>query len=435
MHIPTLLALLALSLPGVASAQTPPAATVAANPALSARVDELVALIAGRGDFESYFTPAFHAALPKSKWDAVVASMVAQMGQPLAIDAIAPVTPFSANLRVRFERGIVNAQIAIDPAPPHQVAGLLFTGAEVAGDSLEMLTADIRALPGTAGLGIYDLGKSAPRLIAGIDPDKTMPLGSAFKLWVLGELARETKAGERTWADVVPLGRASLPSGITQTWPAGSPTTLQTLATLMVSISDNTATDTLVTLEGAKLDAFVTKVGTPGLAPVPTTRQMFALKTPANDDLAAQWATQLAPSARRRLLDANAGRLDSTTVDPMMFSGRPVSIDTLEWFASPAQTAGMFDWLRREGGQTPLSLLAVNPGVDPATRARFDYLGFKGGSEPGVITLNFLVRRKDGQWLAVIGGWHRGDAGVEEARFVQLMTRALVLVSDGKLPD
>ena len=51
--------------------------------------------------------------------------------------------------------------------------------------------------------------------------------------------------------------RASLPSGITQSWPAGSPVTLQTLATLMISISDNTATDTLVTLERRKLDAFV----------------------------------------------------------------------------------------------------------------------------------------------------------------------------------
>ncbi len=435
MHIPTLLALLALSLLGVAKAQTPPAATVTANPALSARVDELIALIAGRGDFEHYFTPAFHAALPKSKWDSVIASIVAQMGQPLSIDATAPVTPFSANLRVRFERGIVNARIAIDPAPPHQVAGLLFTGAEVAGDSLDKLTADLRSLPGMASLGVYELGKGTPRLIAGIDPDKAMPLGSSFKLWVLGELARETAARERSWADVVLLGRASLPSGITQAWPANSPATLQTLATLMVSISDNTATDTLVRLEGAKLDAFVTKIGAPGLAPVLTTRQMFALKTPVNSDLAAQWATRLAPSARRRLLEANAGRLDSTTVDPMMFSGRPASIDTLEWFASPAQTAGILDWLRTQGGETALSLLAVNPGIDPATRDRFDYLGFKGGSEPGVITLNFLVKRKDGRWLAVAAGWHRNDASIEESRFVQLMTRALVLLSDSPLPN
>jgi len=412
-----------------AAAQTVAESSNATDPALVARSRELIGVVAGSGDFNGYFAPSFHAALPKQRWDAVVASMTAQMGKPLAIDRLTAVTPFSANLRVRFERGVVNAQIAIDPAPPHQVVGLLFTGPEMAGDTLDKLVADIRALPGTTGLGIYALGEGAPRLVAGIAPDKAMPLGSAFKLWVLGELAREVGAGERKWSDVVPIGPASLPSGITQNWPARSPVTIQTLATLMISISDNSATDTLVSLEGGRLDDFVTKAGVPGLAPVLTTRQMFALKSPANADLAAQWATSLAPSARRTLLDTSAARLRTTPVDPMMFAGKPSKIDTLEWFASPADTARMFDWLRKQNGETPLSLLAINPGIDPATRAKFDYVGFKGGSEPGVVTLNFLVRRKDGRWLAIAGGWHRNDAGVEENRLVMLMTRALVLAA------
>lgn len=436
MRILASFALLITSVPGVAIAQSPPAAVApAADPSLMARSRELIGVIAGSGDFQGYFAPSFHAALPKEKWDAVVASMTAQMGKPVAIDRLTAVTPFSANLRVRFERGIVNAQIAIDPAPPHQVVGLLFTGAEMAGDTLDKLAADIRALPGTTGFGVYALGEGAPRLVAGIAPDKAMPLGSAFKLWVLGEFAREVSAGERKWGDVVPIGPASLPSGITQSWPPGSPVTIQTLATLMISISDNTATDTLVSLEGKRLDDFVTQMGVPSLAPVLTTRQMFALKSPANADLATFWAAQSAPSARRTFLDRNALRLGSTPVDPMMFAGRPTKIDTLEWFASPADTARMFDWLRKEGGEIPLSLLAVNPGIDSATRGRFDYVGFKGGSEPGVITLNFLVRRKDGRWLAIAAGWHRGDAGVENDRLTMLMTRALVLLADAPLSN
>ena len=429
-------ALLIVSVPGIAAAQTPPAATApAADPSLTVRSHELIGIVSGTGDFSGYFAPSFHAALPKEKWDAVVVSMTGQMGKPLAIDRLTAVTPFSANLRVRFERGVVNAQIAIDPAPPHQVVGLLFTGPEMAGDTLDKLAADIRALPGTTGLGIYALGEGAPRLVAGIAPDKAMPLGSAFKLWVLGELAREVSAGERKWSDVVAIGPASLPSGITQNWPPGSPVTIQTLATLMISISDNTATDTLVSLEGEQLDHFVTQAGVPRLAPVLTTRQMFALKSPANADLATQWATSLAPSARRTLLDGNAARLRTTPVDPMMFAGKPTKVDTLEWFASPAETAGILDWLRKQGGETPLSLLAINPGIDPTTRAKFDYVGFKGGSEPGVVTLNFLVRRKDGRWLAIAAGWHRNDAGVEENRLIMLMTRALVLLADAPLPN
>lgn len=428
------LALAAFTLGPAAHAQMTRTATEAADPALTARIGELVTLIGRGGDFQSYFAPSFHAALPKEKWDAVVTSMTAQMGKPVAIDRLTAVTPFSANLRVRFERGVVNAQIAIDPAPPHQVVGLLFTGPEMAGDTLDKLAADIRALPGTTGLGIYALNEGAPRLVAGIAPDKTLPLGSAFKLWVLGELAREVNAGERKWSDVVPIGPASLPSGITQNWPARSPVTIQTLAALMISISDNTATDTLVSLEGERLDRFVTQAGVPGLAPVLTTREMFALKSLVNADLATEWGTSLTPSARRTLLDSNATRLRTTPVDPMMFAGKPTKIDTLEWFASPAEAARILDWLRKEGGETPLSLLAINPGIDPATRNKFDYVGFKGGSEPGVVTLNFLVRRKDGRWLAIAAGWHRNDAGVEENRLIMLMTRALVLLADSPLP-
>ncbi|MDB5678685.1 serine hydrolase [Sphingomonas bacterium] len=427
--------LLGISQPGFAQtpAPIPSTSTTVADPALGARAGELVGLIAGAGDFDAYFSPAFHAALPRDKWDAVVAQVTAQMGKPIAVESIVAISAWAATVRLRFERGIVTVQLAVDPAPPHAAIGLLFTGTEIAGDTVDKLAADFRALPGASGFGIYALGEGVPKLVAGAEPDRTAPLGSAFKLWVLGELAREVAAGERKWADVVPVGPPSLPSGITQSWPAGSPVTLQTLATLMISISDNTATDTLVSLEGAKLDGFVTAAGAPGLAPMLTTRQMFAIKSPANAGLAAAWA-KAAPVERRTLLAANAPRLATTVVDPSIFGGKPVSIDTLEWFASPAQTAGVLDWLRTKSGETALALLAVNPGTDAGTRAKFDYVGFKGGSEPGVITLNYLVRRKDGRWLAVVGNWHRADAGVETLAFSQLMTRALVLASSTTLP-
>ncbi|THD34761.1 MAG: serine hydrolase [Sphingomonas sp.] len=430
--------LIALILLGIAQpcvAQTPPpappAAAVAADPALTTRANELIGIVAGTGDFDGYFSPSFHAALSKDKWDAVVASMTGQMGKPLAVVTITPVTPFTAYLRLKFERGIVNAQIAVDPAAPHAVTSLLFTGGEVADDSFDKLKADFRALPGKSGFIVHPLDdRVPPHDIVEYNGIERAPLGSAFKLWVLGELTREINAGERHWADVVPLGPPSLPSGMTQSWPAGSPVTLQTLATLMISISDNTATDTLVTLEGTKLDAF----GPFGLGPVPTTRQMFALKSPANADLAARWAATFAPATRRKLLDDSAARLATTAVDTSLFSGRPVAIDTLEWFASPGDVVGVLDMLRRRGGETALAILAINPGTDAATRARFDYVGFKGGSEPGVITLNYLVRRKDGRWLAVAGNWHRADARVDELAFSQLMTRALVLASNVPLP-
>ena len=430
--IALMLALLA-ALPAATPAQTapPPAATApVADPALTARANELVGLYAGTTDFDTYFAPGFRAQISRAKWDGLVAQVIGQLGKPLTIESVKPATPFAAYIRVKFERGVLNVQIAVDPAAPHNVTSLLMTAAELAGDNFEAIAGDFRKLPGTSGFGVYALGNGAPRLVAGLNADAAAPLGSAFKLWALGELVRSINAGERRWGDVVPVGPPSLPSGMTQSWPAGSPVTLQTLAILMISISDNTATDTLVTLEGAKLDGFVAARGAPGLAPMLTTRQMFAIKSAPNADLAGQWGG-LGPTARRKLLDASAARLAATPLDIGLFSGKPVKIDTLEWFASPAQTAAMLDWLRAD--TTARGVLSVNPGVDPATRAKFDYVGFKGGSEPGVITLNFLVQRKDGRWLAIAANWHRTDDAVDLNAFLQLLTRTLTVAAEAKL--
>src|SRR5690606_39753601 len=49
---------------------------------------------------------------------------------------------------------------------------------------------------------------------------------------------------------ILEAGDVSLPTGILQEWPVGTPMTIQSLATLMISISDNTATDVLLRVAG-----------------------------------------------------------------------------------------------------------------------------------------------------------------------------------------
>lgn len=46
-----------------------------------------------------------------------------------------------------------------------------------------------------------------------------------------------------------------------------------------------------------------------------------------------------------------------------------------------------------------------------------------------MITLNLLAQARDGRWYAVVGDWHRSDAGVDDAAFVALVSRALALVA------
>ena len=418
--------------PVTASAQTPPpaAAPVArpvatdADPAVRAQAEALLPVLNGGPGYDTLFAPAFRQAVPLGQWQALTAQLRDSLGAPQRIATLTPKGRYAAQLLVGYERGTATMLIAIDPAAPHAITGLRITGTTRSDDSAATIEKDLSALPGTTRLGIYALDGATPTPVLAIRDAQPAPLGSAFKLWVLAETARQVAAGRHRWDEVVPIAAPSLPSGILQAWPAGTPVTLQTLATLMISISDNTAADTLIGVLGRKeVDAMAARFGATG--PVLTTREAFAIK--ADPTRIAAWKGADA-AGRRALLAAQASAIATQRIDPLMFSSGPIANDSVEWFASPRDMARLLAHLR-DAGPVVRGIMGINPGIDPATAARFRYVGFKGGSEPGVITLNLLAQARDGRWYAVVGDWHRPDAGVDDAAFVALVSRALALVA------
>lgn len=426
------------AVPSVAASQSasaPPAAAVipASAPAFSARLNELVAYLGGKGSYPALFAPVFRQAVSEAQFGVYASQLRTSGGAVGAIESITPVTAWSASVRLGYARQIATIRLAVDPAKPNQIVGLRFVGTEPRDDSVAKLEVDFATLAGDSGFGIYALGDdgSVTPLVE-VNARAAAPLGSAFKLWILAEAAKQVLQGKRHWDDVVRVGRPSLPSGILQKWPAHAPVTLQTLATLMISISDNSAADTLLTLLGP--DAVGNMVHTIGIAepnrtlPILSTMQAFELKSPTNKALADAWAGA-SPVARSTLLAANTAHFTATPIDPHMFDSKPLEIDTIEWFASPRDMALTLDWLRLHGDQTTHAILGINPGTTAAVITHFDYVGFKGGSEPGVITLNFLVQTHHGQWLAITGNWHNAAAAVSELTFSSLMNRALLLAA------
>lgn len=423
-------ALMASSLAAQGAPPAPPPAppqapSASASPLLQARIDTLVPILDGTGDYDAYFAPVFREAVPKAQFDAVSTQLKAALGRPLRIASVAPTSARSATLTVAFERGTATMDIAIEAEAPHRVAGLLVKATATADDSFARLDADFGRLPGRTAFGVYALDEASPRPIAARNDALALPLGSAFKLWILAEAARQVKAGTRNWRDVVPLGQPSLPSGITQSWPAGAPMTLHSLAALMISISDNTATDTMLNLLGReRVEAMAVAHGAdPRSLPILSTREAFALKAAPARALA--WAGgDLA--ARRRILADPAVR--QAQIDPAVFNDKPLHADTVEWFASPRAMAGLMKTLADADAETR-AILAITPGTDTATAARFGYIGFKGGSEPGVIAASFLLRTKTGRPLAAFAAWNRADADTLRLTFLSLVNRMLALAA------
>ena len=228
-------------------------ATVTAAPAsgpLAARAQELVALLNGTIEPAAAMSPDMLKQLPAAQISASFAQIRAAHGKAVAVESVDAQSASSALATVRTEKARLRLRLAIEPQAPHRLIGLLVEGLETLNDSTDSVVAELGRLPGEVTLSVAALGDGAPRSLAARKPDQALAIGSTFKLFILGELVRQIRAGERSWSDVVPLAHRSLPSGILQDWPAGSPMTIHSLAALMISRSDNSATDTLLHLIG-----------------------------------------------------------------------------------------------------------------------------------------------------------------------------------------
>lgn len=410
------------------------AAPVHAEPTpLQSRAETLVGLLKDGAVDRTAFTPQFLAEVPLEKLAALSQELRRANGSVLGLASLTPRDATETDLVIDYEQAQVRAQFAIEPAAPHRFIGLFVTGVSRKGDSFAAIVSELKALPGITALRVARLPRPdcapGPACTATVLLDHNggtaMATASSFKLFVLDALVGEIAAKRQRWDAVVPLGAPSLPSGVTQDWPGGTAMTLQTLATQMISISDNTATDTLMAVLGRSLiDATRAHFGaTPGSLPVLTTLEAFSLKAWPDSAIRMRWSAG-SLAERRQAIGALKGGVAS--IDRRALAGPPVAIDTIEWPATMGELAAVMGALR--ASPEALAILAVNPALAPDTRNRFAYVGYKGGSETGVFAQNWLLRTRSGSWLTVNAAWNNRAAAIDNAMFEALATRAVALL-------
>lgn len=426
------LLLFAAALPAPLFAQ-PPAPAVSATTGFERRAAELPDLLEGRIAFADYFAPVFQQAVPEAQFKAITANLVAQYGRPVAVISTDAADARRGTVTLRFEKAVGTVALSVEAGPDRRVDGLRFQHFEVANDSFDRVAAELAALPGKTGFLVAEIDGNRIAPLASAHADAPFAVGSTFKLYVLDELAAQIAAGKHRWDEVVPLSHLSFSSAATAGWPKNTPVTLQTLANWMISVSDNGAADTLIHLLGREaVEARLRAAGNSDPSrtiPFLTTVEAFALK---GNNFAAERAAFLTADdeAQRALLDANRDRLVLKNVDGVSFGGKPRFIDSLEWFASPQDVARVLIDLKARGSQQAMAAMAINSGVGPVAAADWRYLGYKGGSELGVLSMSLLGQRKsDGKWFVVTASWNNpgGDAAAETIN--ALVTRLLALAA------
>ncbi len=423
-----LIALSALMLsPVMVQAQDEQATAAPVSTQVTQRAENIIAVMRGDMAYDMVFAESFRDQVPEEQFRSINAQLEAQFGPLIGLEAVNPVSENAAELSIRFERGLADTVMQLEPAQPNYVYGFLIRGVEPVNDTAQAVEEAVAALPGNANLLAARLDGSDP--IIAHNADMPLGLGSTFKLYVLSALTRSIAAGEHSWDEVIPLTQSSFPSGILQDWPQNSPVTLHTLATLMISISDNTATDQLIALLGR--DAIEAEVAASGhsdpdtLRPFMNTRELFLLKSGGGSAIAEFRNASM--EDRLTMLDALGAVERSESEIMAAFTDGPNNID-IEWFASANDIARLFNRLRSSGDETALGVMGVNPAVPDTELTRWNYVGFKGGSEPGVLNFSYLLQDTEGNWSVVTIGWNNPDAEVDQQQLNLIAMRAIALI-------
>jgi beta-lactamase class A len=291
-----------------------------------------------------------------------------------------------------FEGGTLPALIALDERG--RIIELLFRAPQTY--SVDGALAQLRSLPGQVGFVVEENGKE----IAGSGQDKQLSAGSP-RLPVLNALAAEIARGRYRWSDTVKLQAASrsLPPGILQDWPAGSALTIESLASLMFSIGDNTATDSIIRLIGR--DAVTPFAGEN--VPFLTTHDMFVLKSKQNTELLDKWRE--GTSSQRGMI----AQLDRAPLPAAFDLDTTATNVDVDWHYSNRQLCDLMSKVQS------LPLTSIDPGV--AAPSEWDRIAYAGGSDWGATSMTTWLESKDGKSFCVSATWNETDRPIDQDTF------------------
>lgn len=242
------------------------------------------------------------------------------------------------------------------------------------------------------------------------------PIGSIFKLYVLAALGEAVAGGDVAWDDgiVIRDELRSVPAGVLQDKARGEMVTIREMAELMISDSDNTATDHLIEMLGREtVESVMVSYGNTSMGfntPLLDTRELSALKVGPASGLRISWLNG-DEEERRAILDQIS---DITPGDiPVRDWVAPVDPHLLGWFATPEDLCNLaigLDSLARSVPEVG-DILMANPGVPPEA-GTWERTWFMGGVEPGLVA-TWSMTEADGRTFLTAGSVVNPDEPIE----------------------
>jgi beta-lactamase class A len=339
---------------------------------------------------EAWFDEAFLTAVPEEQIAELITQLTTQLGALQAVEGEG--NPYT----LVFDLGTIPATIQLDAEG--RIETLFFESPTYAVTDIDEAVAMIGELPGEVSVLATKNGEE----IAALNAETPLGVGSAYKLAVLKILRQQIEEGIHQWDEVVTLAPEwkAPPASLLRDWPDDSPITLHTLATLMISISDNTAADALLQIVGRE----EVETLTPNSRPLLTTQELFKLKSPENADLLEEYRAS-DEAGKRAILDTLA-----TLPPPQAPSTTPI-LD-VEWFFTAYELCDLIAQVE------DLPLMSVTPGPASSQPDRWSHIAFKGGSELGVLNLTTWLETEAGDTYCVTMTQNNPEAAIDENEFI-----------------
>ncbi|MEO6996738.1 MAG: serine hydrolase [Terracoccus sp.] len=369
---------------------------------------------------QAHFATSFLEQAPPEKLNGILQALVPKGG--LRATSVEPVSPTQIEALVITTQGPLRLLLAT--GPDGLINGLVFrppAAPAAAPSSWNELDQRLRKVAPQASMltaTISSNGQCQP--VHAVDSASARPLGSVFKLYVLEAVADEVAAGALSWDDplTITADLKSLPSGELQNRPDNSTVTVREAALKMISISDNTAADLLAHRVGrAKVEAAQAALGSlhaEANTPFLRTRELFVLKGSRYPTLRDAYLKQSA-AERATYLDSTIAQVPLSKVAAWT---TPRDITTLEWFASPDDICRAYAGLERRASTPALkpiaTVLSASDGGLGLDAASWPSVWFKGGSEPGVLTLAWRALAKDGTSYVTVMMTQNPEAPIDE---------------------
>ncbi|MDC5586349.1 serine hydrolase [Acinetobacter baumannii] len=325
----------------------------------------------------SLFSPQFLGQVPITQIQKIVDDLKVSLG------ALKSINVSNGSGTINFEKGELPVSISLNEQG--QISTLWFSAPHFKTISLDEMV---------KGLHENAIGKTSLLVIVDNKPvvvenDKTpMAVGSTFKLLVLKAYEDAIKKGELKRETIVSLKEKnrSFPTGVLQNLPANTPVNLELLAQLMIQISDNTATDSLIeVLKKPRIEAL-----SPRNSPLLTTRELFQLIDPSNEKLRNKFKTGT-KSARLEAL----AELDKLPLPSVSSIGKLATWQDAEWYMSANEICPLLESVQ----DAP----ALNSSLNPLFKnLNWQKIGFKGGSEYGVINFSVIGKTQKGHTVCAV---------------------------------